>query len=452
MSSLIAIFGSIFAFFIVVVVHEFGHYIVARWMGIKVLRFSIGFGKPIWSRIAKSGVEYVIGFLPLGGYVKMQDAFSAPENKKKNAGSAGDAFESKSLFARTAVVLAGPFTNIILAIFIFTIIYAIGITQIKPIISDVKSNTIASQAQLKNGDEIIQAGNWITHDWQAVTMELIAHMGDQKQLPIVVLPKNSQTPVTKYLSLQHWQLDPIKPDLFKSLGFTPFSPKIVPQIFSIAPNSPASKSDLRVGDLIVSVNKIPTDSWQKLVIQIENHMNQSVLITVQRNQIIHTVRVTVSEKNHHGFLGISPKPTKIPSALQYKQQYSLLYAIGPAITETHRWIRFQFVVLKQILTGKISLKTMGGPVSIFQTAGMASLMGLITYLQFIAFVSVVLGVLNILPIPALDGGHLIFFIVEAVIQRPIPLRIQVLLINIGVALLLTLMLYATSNDLLRLFG
>lgn len=452
MSALIAIVGSIFAFFIVVVVHEFGHFIVARRMKIKVLRFSIGFGKPIWSHVAKSGVEYVIGFLPLGGYVKMQDAFSALESKGNNAGSEGDAFEHKSLLARAAVVVAGPAANIVLAIIIFTLVYTIGITQMKPIVADILPHSIASMAQLQQGDQIIQTGRFATRNWQAVTMELISHMGDSHPLSLTVLPKNSPKLITKYLNLAHWQLDPIKPDLFKSLGFKPYFPKIPPRIFSIAPHSPASKSELRVNDLILAVNKTPVDSWQTLVTQIENHLNKSVLITVQRNQSIKNITVMITEKNHHGFLGISPKPIKIPPALQYKQQYSLPYAVLPAMHETHRWIRFQFAVLKQMLTGKISLKTMGGPVSVFQTAGVASLAGLTTYLQFIAFISVVIGVLNILPIPALDGGHLLFCVVEALIRRPIPVRIQVLLVNIGIAFLLMLMVYATSNDLLRLLG
>jgi len=358
MSLLISILGAIFAFFIVVVVHEYGHFIVARAFGVKVHRFAIGFGKAIFKHRAKSGVEYVIGILPLGGYVKMQDAFSEAEE----AGSVGNAFESKSLFARMCVVLAGPMMNLLLAIFLFAIVFTMGVIEIKPVISKVEAHSIASNAHFKSGDEIIQMGNTRVHNWQHVIMFLIAHIGDDRNLPIIVLPKQSKIPVTHDINLQHWQFNPIKPDLLASLGFTPHFPKTPPM----------------------------------------------------------------------------------------KIRYSWYHAFTPAMHETARWVVFNVVAMKQMLLGRISPKAMGGPISIFQTAGAASLMGLTTYLQFIALISVVLGVLNLMPIPALDGGHFLFFVVEAVIRRPIPVRVQVLLINIGIIFLLSLMLYATFNDITRL--
>lgn len=450
MSPFISILGAILAFFIVVLVHELGHFVIARAAHIKVFRFSIGFGKPIWSHVAKSGVEYVIGFLPLGGYVKMQDAFSPLESQGKNVGSLGVAFEQKSLWIRALVVVAGPFANIILAIIVFTAMYTIGVTQLKPIISSVKSHSIAAIAHLQAGDSIIQTGRWTTHDWQSVAMEFILHKGDHDPLALMVLPKNKHQPVTKYINLQHWNLDGTAPDFFMSLGFQPAFPKVAPRISVVEVNSPAEKAGLRINDLIMSINQKPVDSWQALVPLIAAHKNQTVKMTIKRDGFIKNFSVLIGEKNHRGFLGVSPKAIQIPANLQYQIHYAIWQAIVPAVVETWRWTRFQFSVLVKMLSGTISPKTIGGPISIFETAGKASTAGLTTYLNFIAFISVAIGVLNILPVPALDGGHLLFCAIESIIRRPIPIKIQVFLINVGVVLLITLIVFATTNDLFRL--
>jgi len=451
MSSLIAIIGAILAFFIIVVVHEYGHFVVARWVGVKVLRFAIGFGKPIFKHRAKSGVEFVIGWLPLGGYVKMQDAFSQSDNLP---GSSGDAFESKSLWARMAVVLAGPITNLILATFLFAIVYSIGITQMKPIIGEVMPHSIAAKAALKPGDQIIQMGRSKTNDWQRIVMFLITHIGDQRNLSMMVLPKNSQTPSPRTINLQHWQFNPLQPDLLSSIGLTTYFPKIPPVVSVIMPDSPAAKTDLRPNDFLLSINKQLVDSWQGLVAWVEKHPNQSTTLTVRRNGNLKNIPVMIGEKHEAGrvigFLGIQPKPIKIPDDLKFKQQYPWYLSGEPALIETAQWMSFHLIVIKQMLMGRISLKALGGPISVFQTAGSASLAGLTAYLEFIAIISVVLGVLNLLPIPALDGGHFFFFIIEAVIRRPIPTRVQVMLINMGVIFLVTIMVYATLNDFTRL--
>lgn len=446
MPSLIATIGAILAFFIVVVVHEYGHFIVARVVGIKVIRFSIGFGKPIFKYRTKSGVEFVIGWLPLGGYVKMQDAFS----EENLPGSAGDAFESKSLLARMAVVLAGPAANILLAFVLFSAVYTIGITHLKPIIGSVTTNSIAAKASLKPQDQIVKLGNTAINNWQQVVMFLIAHIGDQREIPILLLPQHAPVPVTHQINLKNFQFDSLKPDVLSSFGITPYFLPIPPVIALIAPDSPAAKSDLRAGDLITQIDEQPIRSWQDCVRIIEKKPLQAAIITIQRQHHVKKVTVVIGEKNKMGFLGIMPKPITVPDALRFKEQYPWYFSFAPAYMQTKQWVVFHLVIIKQMLLGRISLKTLGGPVSIFQSAGSASLAGLTSYLQFIALISVVLGVLNIMPIPALDGGHFLFFVIEGVMQKPLPLRLQVLLINCGVIFLVTMMLYATLNDLIRL--
>lgn len=450
MSLLIAIVGAILAFFIVVVVHEYGHFLVARLVGIKVLRFAIGFGKPIFKHRAKSGVEYVIGFLPFGGYVKMQDIWSEQDPTQSHLGSSGVPFESKSLWARMAVVLAGPIANLILASVIFAIVFTIGVTHLKPIVGDVTKNSIASKAAFQSGDQIIQMGGMKTNHWQHVVMFLITHIGDQQDIPILVLPHNAEAPIKRMINIQHWQFDPLKPDVLSSFGISPFFPKIPPVIASILPNSPASKSDLRPNDRIVSINALPMTSWQAVVKWVEKHPNQAIIVTVQRQHELKKIPVQIGQKNKMGFLGVYPESIKIPENLQTKEQYPWYLTAGPSLKQTEQWMVFHLIVIKQMLLGRISLKTLGGPVSIFQSAGTASLEGLTAYLQFIALISVVLGILNLLPIPALDGGHFMFFVIEGVVRKPLPLRVQALLINIGIILLLTMMVYATVNDLTRL--
>ncbi|PIZ03859.1 MAG: RIP metalloprotease RseP [Gammaproteobacteria bacterium CG_4_10_14_0_8_um_filter_38_16] len=453
MSILISILGAVFAFFLVVLVHEYGHFIVARWMGIKVLRFSIGFGRPLFLHRAKSGVEYAIGFLPLGGYVKMQDAFS-PEDE--SVGSKGVAFEKKSVWVRAAVVVAGPLANIILAMLFFTVIYIIGVTHLKPIVSSVMPNSIAARAHLNSNDEIIQAGSWQTRDWTDVVMQLIMHVGDKKPLMIMASSLKTHRKSIYALALQHWKFNPAKPDILSSIGIKPYFPIIPAVVGSILPHSPAQKSTLRLNDRVLRIDHHWVASWQSLVQWVAKHPNQRVLLTVLRDhhKINLFVKIGARKKNKKltGYLGVAPKTPVISNLLKTQQQYSVFKAGFPAFEQTKRWVIFHFVIIKQMLLGHISLKALSGPISIFETAGSASLAGITAYLQFIAFISVVLGVINILPIPALDGGHLLFCVIEGVTRRPIPMRLQVLLINLGVIFLVTLMVYATMNDFIRLLS
>lgn len=448
MSSLISIMGAIFAFFIVVVVHEFGHFIVARWVGIKVIRFAIGFGKPILKYRGKSGVEYAIGYLPLGGYVKMQDTFSASE---ENVGSAGVSYESKSVLARMAVVLAGPIANFMLAWIIFCIVFCIGVSHVKPIVGAVSPNSVANQAGLKSGDRIVTVKTWPIQSWQQVAMSFIENVGNPKAVPVTVMRGDSVKPIVVQLDLQHWRFDPMRPDLLDSLGLTPFFPPIPPVIAFVVPHSPAEKGGLMPKDVITAVNQSPISDWQTFVKLIEKYPNQPVTIHIERHGVAKTISLVVGEKNRMGFLGVQSSPIHIPKSLKSMERYAWYATPVVALTEIARWTSFQLIVLKQMIMGRISSKAMGGPVSIFQTAGEASLQGLVAYLQFIALISVVLGVLNLLPIPGLDGGHFVFCLIEGVIGRPLPVRVQIMLINMGVLMLILLMLYATTNDIVRLF-
>lgn len=345
MSLFLAIVGAIFAFFIVVLIHEAGHFMVARWLKIRVFRFSVGFGKPIFRYVGKDDIEYVIGILPLGGYVKMDDNYPSP-------------------FARILVALAGPVANFILAVVVFAITFSIGISTLKPIIASVSPHSIAARAGIKPGDQIVRMDDAPAYGWPAVVMGLVTHMGDSDPLTAQVMRNHGRTLKTVFLDMRQWSFDPIKPNLLQSFG-------------------------------------------------------------------------------------VKPRITKPPAL--HREQYPFYRAWVPAIDETKKWTVFQWIVLKKVVMGQISLKTLGGPVSIFHTAGSATLAGLTAYLQFIALISVTLGFFNLLPIPALDGGHFLISLIEIVTQKPVSMRVQILLINIGITFLFLLMFYATTNDVLRLF-
>src|SRR3989338_4712821 len=427
MSAIIAILGAVFAFFIVVLVHEAGHFVVARCCGIKVLRFSIGFGKSLFSHRAKSGVEYTIGMLPLGGYVKMQDAYSDTLNPSE--GSSGVAFEKTSVFTRIAVALAGPLANFLLAILVFAIIFTVGIHRLKPIVGRVLPHSVAAQAGIQAGDE--------------------------DELPLTVISRSLATPTTRFLDMQGWEFDPARPDLLGSIGMLPFFPTVSAKLAVVLSNSPAAKAGLQPGDVVLRVNNQPASDWQTLVAQLQPHPNQIVNLTIRRNGNNQTLSVLMGEQKQggrlSGYLGVEPNVPPIPASLENHQQYPWYLAIQPATEEVWRWTYFQLVVVKKLFEGKLSMQMLGGPVSIFQSAGSASLAGLIAYLQFIALISVILGAFNLFPIPALDGGQILFCLIESVIGRPLPERAHIALTNFGIIILVILMCYATSNDLLRLF-
>lgn len=452
MSIMIAIFGAIFAIFSVVIIHEFGHFIVARCVGVKVLRFSIGFGKPLWSKTTKKGTEFAIAWLPLGGYVRMLGEGDDASPQQMNALS----YSNKSVFQRMAIIVAGPLLNFLLAVVLYWILFLPGVVHIKPVIGQVKPNSVAAHAGLQPMDQITAINNKPVQNWRDIIMVMIANTGNKKTLSITVSHPPAEWVRNVQLPVENWKIDEQKPQFLQALGIVPYHPKFPLTVGNVQPSSPAAQGGLQQGDRILTVNGKSYDDMLSIIELIRQYPNESVRFVVMRNNQQKIINVRVGEKKEGnksvGYLGFYVTPPVWPSSMLQRERYSLLTAWKPAALQTALLIKFNGIMLGKMILGKVSLKTLGGPISIFQMAGQASQQNYRVYLGFVAFLSIALGFINLLPIPGLDGGHFLFQVIELIFRRPVPVSVQVLCLRIGLILLIFLILNATFNDVRRLFG
>lgn len=452
MNILAQIFAFLFAIFILVTIHEYGHFLVARRMGVKVLRFSIGFGKILWRWHDKKGTEYAISLLPLGGYVKLLDE----RETRVSAEETPQEFNHKSIWTRFLILVAGPLTNWLLAIFIIWIIFMIGFDEAKPIIGQVTPNSIAAQAGLHAGDKILAIDDRLAPSWQKVFMGLAYRLGEKSQMKIEVLPPNSPSPQTYSLDLSHWQVNGLNPDPLGSLGIQPYQPPLPAIVDKIMPSQAAAKAGLLSGDHILSINNRPVIDWYDLIKFIQANPNKTVSIVVQRGQQHLTLPLTIGERYANrlkpiGFIGVQPIAVDIPKDMQFRLQYTPLKGLIAATKETISFSMFNFVLLGKMLVGHVSLQGLGGPVTIFNSAKSAFGAGLLSYFSFIAIFSTMLAVINVLPIPGLDGGHILMLLIEKIRGRALQLTTQLWIYRIGMLLLVFIMIQALVNDVMRLF-
>lgn len=443
MGIVITVMGAIMAVFIVILLHEFGHFCVAKAFGVKVLRFSIGFGKPLWSHVSRTGTEYVIAILPLGGYVKMLNDREIQVSRAESR----HAYNRKPLLTRMAIVLAGPLTNFILAIFVFWIIFLMGVSYIKPVIGKVTPQSAADRSGLQAGHLIKAINGKPIHSWQEVLITLIAQIGDTRALSIITQPPDNTMVLQMHpLSLQDWKLTGREPDPLGSLGITPFQPEVPAVVNKVIPGSSAAHGGLQAGDRILALNHQPIPDWSALADYIHQHPHQEVTLTLQREQSLREVSITLDK-----YLGVEVKMPRWPKNFVENLHYSVFSAWAPACNQVWDLTVFNGIVLTKMLQGKISLQTLGGPIAIFSSAGQASEAGIRAYLSFIAFISVSLGFINILPIPGLDGGHFLFQLIEGIMRRPISEKYEVILLKIGIFFIILLIFQGTINDIMRLF-
>ena len=439
----------ILALGILVTVHEYGHFWVARKAGVKVLRFSIGFGKPLLKWHDKYNTEYVIAAIPLGGYVKMLDerVDEVPANQRHLS------FNAKSVQARIAIVAAGPMANFLFAIFALAVMYMVGVQTIKPVVGNVVEGSRAEQAGIMPTQQIIKIGDDDIANWQDATFSLMSHLGD-KSVAVTLRNENYQQ-TTQTLNLDGWKLDQQDVPPLSSLGIVPFRPQATLTIAAITKDSAAEQANLQVSDVILAVNGETMSSWQQLVNLITQSANKSLQFSVKRQDSIKTITVTpksrvVSNGVEQGFLGVAPVVEQWPDDFVETRHYGPLDSIVLGTKETWRLITLSFDMIGNLITGQMSVKNLSGPVGIAVGAGTSVSYGLVAFLSFLALISVNLGVFNLLPLPVLDGGHLMYYIIELFRKKPVSEKTQEFGFKVGALLLIFLTCFALFNDVSRL--
>ncbi|WP_257326215.1 sigma E protease regulator RseP [Pseudoalteromonas rhizosphaerae] len=439
----------ILALGILVTVHEYGHFWVARKAGVKVLRFSIGFGKPLIKWHDKHDTEYVIAAIPLGGYVKMLDERVDEVSAEQRHLS----FNAKSVQARIAIVAAGPLANFIFAIFALAAMYMVGVQSVKPVVGSVNEGSRAEQAGIMPSQQIIKIGDNDIATWQDATFALMASLGD-KSVAVTVRDEQFQEQV-KMLDIDGWKLDQQDVPPLASLGIVPFRPQATLTVATISPNSAAADANLQAGDEIIAVNGEKITSWTQLVNVIQQSANKSLQFSVKRQDSIELLNVTPKGQRNsdgllQGFLGVAPVVETWPDGYIETRHYGPLDSMVLGVSETWRLISLSFDMIGNLITGQVSVKNLSGPVGIAVGAGTSVSYGLVAFLGFLALISVNLGVFNLLPLPVLDGGHLMYYIIELFRKKPVSEKTQEFGFKVGALLLIFLTCFALFNDVSRL--
>lgn len=440
---------------ILVTIHEFGHFWVARYCNVKVERFSIGFGKSLWQRVGQDGTQYSIGMIPLGGYVKMLDSRvdDIAENEQHFA------FDRKSVLQRAAIVVAGPVFNFIFAIAVYWIVFLIGTPVVKPIIGVVTPHSIVAQAGIEPGMELKAVAGVETTDWEAVNMALVSHLGEKQIALTLAMPskveQNRAQTVIKTLDLQDWNLDINNDSIIESLGFVPYSPAASTTLRYVGVGSAAERAGVKVGDRIIGVDQQSIVEWQQLVDMIQQRPGQTFPLQIERDGQQFTLNITpdVSQLENGdkiGLIGVSPKIDDWPENYRFNLQFGPIDSLVKAINKTGQVVSLTISMLKKLVVGIIGLDSLSGPISIAKGAGATADYGLVYFLSFLSLISINLGIINLVPLPMLDGGHLLFLTIEAVIGRPVSEKVQEVGYRIGSVIIFSLMALAIFNDFARL--
>jgi len=446
------LFYFIVAIGVLVSFHEFGHFWVARRSGVKVLRFSIGFGKVLWSfQKRPDATEYVISAIPLGGYVKMVDEREGDVAKD----DLPFAFNRQSLWTRTAIVAAGPIFNLILAIVLFWSVLVIGETGIKPILGLVKQGTLAATAGFVEGDEIVAVNDKLTPTWTEALSVIMSSAIDDGQAINVKVKTFDEEEKVRVLSISETESQ--NPEqLYSHLGLKPWSPKLKPIIGQVLADSAAFTAGLKKGDVLLSADDHALKDWMQWVDYVKTRPEVTINLIIERDGVTLPITITPTkvqtEQKSEGRIGASVLvPEDLIKSVTVKYALSPLAAMPVAFETTYYYAYTTIKMMGKMLIGKASVKNLSGPISIAEYAGQSASMGIVHFLKFMALISVSLGIMNLLPIPVLDGGHLLFFAIEAINGGPISEKIQLFFQQIGMALLMSLMIFAVFLDVEKLF-
>ncbi|MER2104257.1 MAG: sigma E protease regulator RseP [Pseudomonas atacamensis] len=450
MSALYMIAGTLIALGVLVTFHEFGHFWVARRCGVKVLRFSVGFGMPLLRWHDKQGTEFVVAAIPLGGYVKMLDE----REGEVPVDQLDQSFNRKSVRQRIAIVAAGPIANFLLALVFFWVLAMLGSEQVRPVIGAVESGSIAAKAGLNAGQEIVSIDGEPTSGWAAVNLQLVRRLGESGAIQLLVREQGSTAESPRTLALDNWLKGADEPDPIRSLGIRPWRPALPPVLAELDPKGPAQAAGLKTGDRLLALDGQPLDDWQQVVDTVRTRPDTKIMLRIERDNAQIDVPVTLAARGESkapsGYLGAGVKAIDWPPEMIREVSYGPLAAIGEGARRTWTMSILTLDSLKKMLFGELSVKNLSGPITIAKVAGASAQSGVADFLNLLAYLSISLGVLNLLPIPVLDGGHLLFYLIEWVRGRPLSDRVQGWGIQIGISLVVGVMLLALVNDLGRL--
>ena len=440
----------IIAISVLVAIHEYGHYIVGRWCGMKVLRFSIGFGKPIltWTSRDRDRTEYCVSAVPLGGYVRFLDSREgdiAPEDE-------GRAFDQRPVSARIAVLLAGPVFNFLFAIAAYWVLFASGVPAMLPTVGHVEADSYADVAGLEFGDRIVAVGDKDTADWETALIAILDGVSGAGKVPLRV-QKESGSQQTAVIDVGENASQLTEPGMiFSGLGFEPWRPPAV--VGEVIPGSAASSTDLATGDRIVNVAGIDVQSGRELIAAVSARPGETVSLDYYRGEQRRTTELTIGaalvDDETVGRIGVQLDSN--PGSVFYNRKYGPLDSLTQATQKTWDTMTFTLRMLGRMVTGDVSIKNISGPINIAQFAGDSAERGLNQFLTFLALVSISLGVLNLLPVPVLDGGQIVYQTVELLKGSPMSERSQIIGQQFGILALFLLMSFAVYNDISRILG
>lgn len=435
-----------------IAIHEFGHFWVARRLGVKVLTFSIGFGPAFLKWKDRQGTQYQVAAIPLGGFVRFADEREGEVPTE----DLPRAFNRQPVLARMAIVAAGPLINLVFAVFLYWFLFLQGTEVLRPIIGRVLPETPAAVAGIEPGDEILAVDGQPVRDWEGINYALIERMGESGPLTLSLRPQAGGESRQVTLALDKF-LSGREIDPFREVGFTPWSPPLDPVVGEVLPEGAGARYGLRSGDRVLAVDGTPVATWQDFVEVVRAMPEQRIDVQLRRGEQTLALAVTpAGEKDDQGIvrgrLGIGVKEQKLDYPPSYRRsiEHGPLEAVGLAFAKTGALIGFTLDSMAKMVQGLISVNNLSGPITIAKVAGQTAAMGWEALIGFMALLSVSLGVLNLLPIPVLDGGHLVYYALEGVMGRPVSERMQMLGVRIGIVMLMSLMLLAIFNDLSRL--
>ena len=451
---LISVVSFLVAIGILVAVHEWGHYIVARMVGVKVLRFSIGFGRPLWmKRFGDDQTEFCLSSIPIGGYVKLLDERDCAVTLKDQ----DRALNRQSIPARIGILFAGPGMNFLFAILAYWCMFVTGVPGVKPVIGAVDPQSVSDRAGLANGDLVVRVGDRAVATWEGTILAMLDALLADGDIPLTVAGDDGQQRdvVLRTAGEESSLTEPGQ--LFIGLGFQPWSPELPPVIDEVTPNGPAERAGMRPGDEVIAAAGSAITSWPQWVEYVRAHPNERVdaLILRDGEQVALSIDIgeSESEGDRIGRIGASVRVSEdLYADMQAERRYGPVDAWPAAISKTWEMMALTVRMAGSMLTGDVSVKNISGPINIAQYAGYSATVGLVQFLSFLAIVSISLGILNLLPIPLLDGGQILYQLLEAVKGSPISERAQIFGQQMGIFFLLLLMSFAFYNDLARIFG